>query len=107
MAENMGNQLVGKVFKVLSSPTRIHILRLLKDGPLCVCKIIEALGTEQSNTSQHLSSLKNVGLIQSRKEGLKVIYSIKYSEIFETIDIIEKIILMQTEETQKSIKMVI
>ncbi|MDQ2087799.1 metalloregulator ArsR/SmtB family transcription factor [Herbivorax sp. ANBcel31] len=104
MWENMGNQLVGIVFKALSSPTRINILKLLKDGPLCVCKIIEDLGTEQSNTSQHLRALKNAGLIQSRKEGLKVIYSVKYYEVFDIIDTVEKIILMQSEEAQKSIK---
>lgn len=104
MSSGMGNQLVANIFKVLSSPVRVHILRLLKDKPLCVCKIIEELGTEQSNTSQHLNVLKNAGLVDSRKEGLKVIYSIKYHEIFDTIDTIEKIILMQTEETQKLFK---
>ena len=82
MSYNMGDQLVADMFKVLSSPVRMHILRLLKDGPLCVCEIIKELGTEQSNTSQHLNVLKNVGLLDSRKEGLKVIYSIKYYEIF-------------------------
>ena len=104
MSVGMGNQLVADVFKALSSPVRVHILKLLKDGPQCVCKIIEELGTEQSNTSQHLAVLKSAGLVDSQKEGLRVIYSVKHPEIFSVINAIEKIILAQTEETQRFLK---
>lgn len=107
LLNDIGNRIIANIFKALSSPTRVQILKLLKNGPLCVCEIIEALGTEQSNTSQHLNILKGAGLVDSRKEGLKVIYSVKYNQVFDIIETIEKIVLMQAEETQKSLKSVI
>jgi ArsR family transcriptional regulator len=100
---NIGNQLVANIFKALSNPTRLKIIRLLKEKPLCVCEILPQLESEQSNTSQHLSILKNQGLLDSKKDGAMVIYSIKSPEIYKMIDIAENIILKQIEETKKSL----
>lgn len=100
---NMGNQLISNVFKALAHPTRIQIVKLLKDGELCVCDILPNLDSEQSNTSQHLTVLKNQGIVESRKDGSKVIYSIKNTEVFEMIDLAEEIILRQIEETKTSL----
>lgn len=101
---NLSNQLIANVFKALSHPTRLQIVRLLKDKPLCVCEILPQLDSEQSNTSQHLSVLKNQGIVDSKKEGLMVIYKIKSQEIHEMIDIAERIIIKQIEETHNSLK---
>jgi DNA-binding transcriptional ArsR family regulator len=100
---NMGNQLISNVFKALAHPTRLQIINLLKDEPLCVCEILPQLESEQSNTSQHLTVLKNQGIVESKKEGSKVIYSIKSPEIYEMINIAEKIILQQIDETKASL----
>lgn len=101
---NMGNQLISNVFKALAHPTRLQIISLLKDEPLCVCEILPQLESEQSNTSQHLTVLKNQGIVESKKEGSKVIYSIKSPEIYEMINIAEKIILQQIDETKASLE---
>lgn len=100
----MGNQLVANIFKALSHPTRIQIIRLLKDKPLCVCDILPQLESEQSNTSQHLSVLKNQGIVESRKDGLMVIYKIKSLEVHQFIEIAESIILRQIDETKASME---
>lgn len=100
---NMGNQLISSVFKALAHPTRIQIVKLLRDGELCVCDILPNLDSEQSNTSQHLTVLKNQGIVESRKDGSKVIYSIKNKEVYEMIDLAEAIILRQIEETKTSL----
>lgn len=97
---NMGNQLISNVFKALAHPTRIQIVQLLKDGEMCVCNILPNLDSEQSNTSQHLTVLKNQGIVESRKDGSKVIYSIKNDEVYKMIDLAEAIILRQIEETK-------
>ncbi|RCX17895.1 ArsR family transcriptional regulator [Anaerobacterium chartisolvens] len=97
---NMGNQLVSNIFKALSHPTRLQIIRLLKEKPLCVCEILPQLESEQSNTSQHLSVLKNQGIVDSKKDGLMVIYRIKSPEVYQMIGIAEGIILRQIEETK-------
>lgn len=100
---DMGNQLVGNIFKALSHPTRLQIVKLLKDRPLCVCDILPQLESEQSNTSQHLSVLKNQGIVESKKDGLMVIYKIKSPEVYQMIDIAEGIILRQIDETKSSL----
>jgi len=100
---NMGNQLVANIFKALSHPTRLQIVRLLKEKPLCVCDILPQIESEQSNTSQHLSVLKAQGIVDSKKDGLMVIYRIKSPEVYEMIDIAENILLRQIEETKSSL----
>lgn len=97
---NMGNELISNIFKALAHPTRIQILKLLRDGEMCVCEILPNLDSEQSNTSQHLTVLKNQGIVESRKDGSKVIYSLKNKEVHEMIDLAEAIILRQIEETK-------
>jgi len=100
---NLGNQLVANVFKALSHPTRLQIVRLLKEKPLCVCEILPQIQSEQSNTSQHLSILKNQGIVDSSRDGMMVIYRIINPDVYQMIDIAENIILKQIEETKSSL----
>ena len=60
------------ILKAMAHPTRINILKSLREGERCVCEIIELVDAEQSNTSQHLGQLKKMGIISSRKEGLRL-----------------------------------
>lgn len=52
------------IYKSFSDPTRLRILNLLQQQPLCVCHIQEVLGLPQVNTSQHLAYLRKVGLVK-------------------------------------------
>ena len=63
-----------KLLKVIAEENRLKILCLLKAGELCVCDIWENLGIPQNLASHHLKVLKSVGLIDSKKIGLKVNY---------------------------------
>lgn len=101
---NMGSQLISNVFKALGHPTRIQIIEQLKDGERCVCDILANIESEQSNTSQHLTILKNQGILDSKKDGSRVIYSIRSQEVLEMIELAEKIILRQIEETKTLFK---
>jgi ArsR family transcriptional regulator len=65
-----------KLFKALSDPTRLRILRLLRGGELCVCDIVGNLEVPQAKTSRHLAYLRKVGLVKVRKTGLWSFYSI-------------------------------
>lgn len=100
---NMGNQLIANVFKALAHPIRLQIIKLLKEKPLCVCEILPSLESEQSNTSQHLTVLKNQGIVDSRKDGNMVIYKINSPEVYKMIEIAERVILRQIEETKASL----
>jgi len=62
--------------KIISEENRLLILCLLKKGAMCVCEIWQHLNLPQNLVSHHLKVLKSFGLVSSRQEGLKVIYSI-------------------------------
>lgn len=66
-----------KVMKALAQPMRMEIADLIKNNELCVEDITKKVGAERSNVSRHLSVLSSAGLVEGRKEGLKVFYSLK------------------------------
>ena len=65
-----------KVMKALSDPNRVKILKLLQEKEMCVCEIQGALEISQPNVSKHLKLLEYSGLVESRKDGLWVNYSL-------------------------------
>jgi len=96
-------KLKSDLFKALAHPIRIQILELLKEGELCVCHIYENLDQSQSNISQHLAKLKNAQLVNDRKDGLQVYYSLKDEQVIEILKIAKAILLKQLEETRESL----
>lgn len=82
------------IFKALSEKTRLRILKLLENGELCVCDITDALNMTQPNISFHLGMLKEAGLINDRKEGRWMHYSLNASAMFVRfllIGVLEKV----------------
>lgn len=66
------------VFQALGHPTRIAIVELLRDeGEVAVSKIYEQLGIEQANASQHLAVLRSKQIVEGRKKGNQVFYSLR------------------------------
>ena len=62
--------------KIIAEENRLKILCILVKGEKCVCDIWQYLNLSQNLTSHHLKVLRDLNLINSRKEGLKVFYSI-------------------------------
>lgn len=81
-----------KILKALAHPLRLDIIKLLiTNENLCVCKIQEIFNIGQSNLSQHLKILKDADILNSKKNGGWVHYSLKNKKIIELIDLLEKI----------------
>lgn len=52
---------------LLADPNRARIMRLLRDGPVCVCEMAAALGARENNVSNHLSRLRDAGLVRTMR----------------------------------------
>jgi DNA-binding transcriptional ArsR family regulator len=89
------------VVKAIAHPLRIAIVDFLKDGEQCVCDIAEYVGSERSNVSRHLSVMVNAGVLQCRKEGLKVIYKLKTPCILDFLSCVTACLKEQLKEGNK------
>jgi ArsR family transcriptional regulator len=69
-----------RLFRALGDETRLRIVALLSHGELCVCHLEKALDLNQSNASRQLGILKSAGVVDSRREGTWVYYSILAQE---------------------------
>lgn len=65
------------VFQALGHPTRIAIIELLGNRELSAGDLIDELGMEQANVSQHLAVLRSRQLVVNRKAGNQVFYSVR------------------------------
>lgn len=63
-------------FKALADPTRLRILNLLLRSPFCVCEMERMLKLSQPLLSRHLAYLRNCGLVESQRTGMRVTYSL-------------------------------
>jgi DNA-binding transcriptional ArsR family regulator len=52
---------------LLADPNRASIVRMLRNGPVCVCEMAAALGARENNVSNHLSRLRDAGLVRSMR----------------------------------------
>jgi ArsR family transcriptional regulator len=78
--------LKAEFFRVLGHPARVRILELLRDGDRSVGDLQEALGLDSSGTSQHLGALRRQGLLESRREGTSVYYSVRDPRMFQLLE---------------------
>jgi len=83
---------------------RIAIVNFLKDGEQCVCDIAEHIGSERSNVSRHLSVMANAGLLEYRKEGLKVIYRLKCVCIVDFFSCVIRVLKEQARDNERLLK---
>ena len=67
------------VFQALGDATRLRILGLLLTGEVCVCHIHESLLVSQPKASRHLAYLRRAGLVDTRRQGLRVYYRLSAS----------------------------
>ena len=94
------------IFQALGHPTRIAIIEVLRDGELPAGVIIERLGIEQANASQHLSVLRLKQILTSRKEGNQVFYSVRDPLIIEVLDIMRRYFQAHVEEAMAMLKQI-
>lgn len=98
-------QLQAEFCKSLADAKRLMIVHELRDGEKSVGELAEKLGLKQSNTSQHLATLRRAGVIASRRQGNTVYYSLANERIGQACDMVRSFILDQIQNSQDLVKM--
>ena len=93
-----------EAFQVLGHPTRIHIVEVLRNGELPVSAILEQVGVEAANLSQHLSVLRSRRLVLNRKDGNQVLYSLRDPMLTEVLDTMKRYFQTHLEESMAMLK---
>ena len=78
-------------FKALAHPVRIRILEILVRGGRSVHELQEALGVDQPAVSQQLAVLRSKNIVDSRKEGTAVRYTVRDTSIRDLLDVTRRI----------------
>ncbi len=75
-----------KCLKVLSDETRLEIMDLLSEGEMCACALLDQFSITQPTLSYHMKMMKDCGLVDSRKDGIWVKYSVNHEKLDELKD---------------------
>ena len=70
-------EMKAKVLAAMAHPVRLAIVEFLRDGEQCVCDIAEHVGSERSNVSRHLAVMLQAGILEHRKDGLRMLYHLR------------------------------
>jgi ArsR family transcriptional regulator len=90
--------------KSISNPKRQEILEALREKEKTVNELIEETGISQSNLSQHLAILRSKGIVEARREGTNIYYSICNKKIIKAYDLVSQVLMESLAVQNKTIK---
>ena len=93
-------QLTSTLCHALNDPKRLFILHALASGPSSVSALAEAVDASVANVSQHLAVLRERGLVDTERDGLSIIYSLRYPELIDIIGELRAV--LRTELTRRT-----
>ncbi len=92
---------ISHLLKSMAHPIRLKILCSLKDSELSAGELLEQTNTSNANLSQHLSVLREFGLIQTRREANFLYNSIADQRVVELINKLQHIFCQESKENKK------
>lgn len=84
-------ELAARALKSISHPLRLKILCVIGNQEACVQEIVDAVGTSQSNISQHLAILREKGVLQTRKDANRVFYRVGDTRTLQLIGLMREV----------------
>ena len=87
-----------RIMKAMAHPTRLFMVDELSRGERCVCELTEMVGADMSTVSKHLTVLKSAGIVQDRKSGLQVYYSLRCPCVMNFFSCVESVLRTAAEE---------
>ncbi len=87
------------MFKAFCDETRLIILEQLREGTLCACELLENLNISQPALSKQMKTLIEAGIVTSRRDGKKILYSLNYDTFLSATEYIQSYLqLIPTKE---------
>lgn len=94
-------KMMAEVIAAAGHEIRLAILDYLKNGEQCVCDIADHVGANRSNVSRHLSVMLNAGLVEQRKAGLKMMYSLRTPCILNITECVMRVLHSRAAEANE------
>jgi len=91
-------------FKALGHPTRVRILEILRHGGRSVQDLQQALQLDQAIVSQHLARLRAKNVVEARKDGMTMRYTVRDAAVGELLDVARQIFSRHLEGTQNMLR---
>jgi ArsR family transcriptional regulator len=92
------------ICNIFSNPKRLEIIDLLRDGEKSVNELSSLMEIPQANLSQHLSLMRHRGILETRREGVNIHYSIANLKVIKAFDIMREVLLEQLSRHEKMFK---
>ncbi|MBM3708202.1 MAG: winged helix-turn-helix transcriptional regulator [Actinobacteria bacterium] len=80
------------ICKTISNPNRQAIIDTIRDGEMTVTELVNSTGISQANLSQHLAILRSKSVVNTRREGNNIYYSISNLKIIQAYDLISEVL---------------
>ncbi len=93
MADRQLYELHAGICQTLANPKRLEVIDLLRDGEKSVTEIAEAMEISQANLSQHLTVMRQKGIVVPRREGVNVYYRLSNPKIIKACDLMRQVLL--------------
>jgi len=94
-------RLMAQVLGAAGHEVRLAILDYLRDGEQCVCDIAAHVGAGRPNVSRHLAVLRGAGLVEQRKDGLRMMYSLRCPCILNITTCVTGVLRERARQTRK------
>ena len=103
-AERAKYETRAKVLKALAHPARLKLVdELSEHDEVCVCDLTEAVGSDMSTVSRHLTQLKNAGIVESEKHGQMVFYRLRVKCLTSLFQCIESVVKCHVDDQMRMI----
>lgn len=94
-------KLKAEVIAAAGHPIRLAVIDFLRNGEQCVCDISTYVGAKRSNVSRHLGVLLNAGIVSQRKDGLKMMYSLRTPCVLNFMKCVEGVLRQNAHEASE------
>lgn len=97
-------ELKTEIIQAAAHPIRLAIIEYLEGGEQCVCDIVSHVGAQRSNVSRHLALMLKAGVLECRKDGLKIFYQLKTPCIMKFLHCVDQVLHERIQEEMALIK---